>query len=314
MTWTVSTSIQAQNIVSQLSTLLQSGGWTLYDNVASAPVLSSTNSQGATQYIQITQVGSYTYIQLQAFVSWNSGTHAGTEGSSTSVSRIYIGASARGSTETVDIYSTVTTNRFWVGIVNPTTNYRNWAYFGGLDTGLAGTNDQNCVLLVSSYETSSSRITGQIKNWAGGSAGSHWNAVCWMWPFVTLATNDAAFTTNFTQVPSPYVGTDSTKVVPIPPLCMDIRNYNTAASGNPNSSTGIGPAGLRGYMDGVMLIALGSMVEQTSGASGGVLAHLDTIVIGSTTYLIFQPGGTPTTNVHPWTGSYSGGALVVAEV
>lgn len=299
MTWYADTGTQAQNLVSQISTRLQNGGWTLYDNVAGAPVLSTTNTQGAACYLQVSQVGSYTYIQLQSWKAWNAGTHAGTSGSSTSYARIYIGGAAQGATVACNLYMSVTANRAIIFIDNPATMYRNWGYFGGLGT-LAGTNDPNCALLISSFENANSYIMGQMLLAAGGSA-TYW-AGCVYFPnaYNMLVTNDAL--ANLGTISVQGIGVDSSKPIIFPIICCDVASYPSSYN------SGIGPPVIRGDTDGLLLCPLGNASGATTG--GGQLSHMDTITVGAKTYLVIQPGGETSLNTHPFTGNYLQGLAI----
>lgn len=309
MAWTIDTAIQAQNLIAQISTELQNGGWTLYDNVANAPVLSSTNNQGATQYLQVSQSGSYTYIQLQAWKSWNSGTHVGTTGSSTSYGRLYLGGSPISATTTCDLYMSVTSNRANVHINSTSTNYRAWGYFGGLGT-MAGTNDPSCVLLLSSYEAGLSYNVGQMLLSAGGGS-ANWGsckffALAWSAQTADATARHQADNGDLVQ----QVGPNGGQVFLSPIICADSFIYTTGFN------TGVGTLALRGDLDGLLFCPLGSSAGDgaANGAASGSLGHLDTVTVGGTTYLVIQPGGTPTANVHLLTGNYGGGGLAIAEV
>lgn len=300
MTWYADTGTQAQNLVAQISTRLQNGGWTLYDNVAGAPVLSTTNTQGAACYLQVSQSGSYTYIQLQGWKAWNAGTHAGTSGSSTSYARIYLGGVAQGATVACNLYMSVTANRAIIFIDNAATMYRNWAYFGGLGS-LAGTSDPNCCLLISSYEVSNAVAIGQMLLAAGGSA-TYWTAVVFpSSPYTALSTSDTLSALG--SCVAQGIAVDSSKPILFPIICCDYFAYPTGYN------TGIGPFVVRGDMDGLLVCPLGnSLWNATTG--GGVLSHMDTITVGAKTYLVIQPGGQVSSHTHPFTGNYLQGLAI----
>lgn len=299
MTWYADTGTQAQNLVAQISTRLQNGGWTLYDNVAGAPVLSTTNSQGAACYLQVSQSGSYTYIQLQGWKAWNAGTHAGTSGSSTSYARIYLGGVAQGATVACNLYMSVTSNRVIIFIDNPATMYRNWAYFGGLGS-LAGTNDPNCCLLISSFENANTFAYGQMLLAAGGSA-TYWAAcVFYPNPFVVMYTSDT-MSTNTISVQG--IAVDSGKPIMFPIICCDYFAYPTSYTG------GLGPCVIRGDVDGLLQCMLGSAPIGTL-TGGGLLSHMDTITVGAKTYLVVQPGGEVSAHTHPFSGNYMQGLAI----
>lgn len=302
MGWNVDTAIQAQNVVAQISTRLQANGWTLYDNVAGAPVHTATNNQGVAMYLQVSQSGSYTYIQFRGWQSWNSVSHVGTNGSSVSYSRMYLGGSPLGATTTVDIYSSVTSNRAIFAINSQTTNYRSWQYAGGLDS-VAGTNDPNCYVLISGYEFAGvSNSFGQILGSSGGYS-ANWGSCNWVLPCLVGTGNTAL--SNLAVWSSQGVNSDSGKVILFPILCIDFAAYATGFG------TGIGPTAIRGNLDGLLFCPLGNGANIVATGSG-FLAHLDTVTIGATTYLVWQPGGTPTANVFPWTGNYVQG-LAISE-
>lgn len=302
MTWTIDTGIQLQNVVAQISTRLQGGGWTLYDNVAGAPVLSTVNNQGVTCYLQVSQSGSYTYIQLQGHRLWNAGTHAGTNSSSASIGRLYFGSAALGATVTCDLYMSVNNNRAIIFINIASSNYRSWGYAGGLGA-MAGTSDSGCFYILSSYETSGQEA-GQILL-AGGGGSFYWSGTR-----LTAAgtfnflTGNTAWSASAQQLCVQGVISDGMKPFVFPIYVVDPSAYATAYA------AGIGPSAMRGDLDGLYLCPLGSAgASATTGA--GLLSHLDTITISGVSYLVIQPGGTPTTNVHPITGNYVQGLAVV---
>lgn len=284
MTWTATSGIQVQNLLTQIGTDLTGTGWTLHDGGANN-VYKSTNDQGVTQYVQITQVGSYQYLQFQGWQSWNAGTHAGTNGSGTTTNRLYFAASAVGATTTVDLYTSVTANRFII-FIQGIGNYRNWAYFGGLDS-LAGTNDPFCVYLIAAHgATSSTAAVGMILQPSPG--GSFWQSTGTAIPaFVSSnASNSLTNSVAFTAQP---LGPDTSQTLIFPILIAD---YNSSAF---LCTT------IRGNLDGLLFCPLGS----------GYIAHLDTVSVGGTTYLIIQPGGETAANSHPITGSYNQGLAIV---
>lgn len=300
MGWNVDSAIQAQNLVAQISTRLTANGWTLYDNVAGAPVHTATNNQGATMYLQVSQSGSYTYIQFQAWRLWNAGTHVGTNGSATTIMRMYLGGSPISATTTLDLYSSVTANRAIFLVNSQTTNYRTWAYAGGLDS-IAGTNDIGCYVLISSYESGNTLSYGQMLDSPGGSS-AYWGSCYWLLPaqmstFGPLSVNGALVVQG--------VAGDSGKILLWPVLCVSSFIYTTGFG------SGVGPAAVRGNLDGLLFCPLGNNA-QSGVTAGGLLSHLDTVTIGGTTYLVFQPGGSPVANNMPWTGSYVQG-LAISE-
>lgn len=267
MTWTVDAGVQVQNLITgtqQIGTRMTGGGWTLYDNVANAPVYSSVNNQGVTQYLQITQGGTYQYIQFQGWQSWNASTHVGTNGSGTSIHRLYFAGSAQGATVTVDLYMSVTANRVII-FINGVANWRSWGYFGGLGS-LAGTNDPICVWISTSTETNSIGPTGVSGNILEGySSTSLWIAGT----YATVATygnggggNAAAVGSITTQQTVPA---DSNKIVIFPILVLS----DTATL-------------WRGDLDGLFFAP-----------AGGTFGHLDTVTISGVTYLLILPNGVP---------------------
>lgn len=291
MTWYADSAIQLQNMVAQVSTRLQNGGWTLYDNVAGAPVLSSVNNQGVTQYLQVTQVGSYTYLGLQGWKSWNASTHVGTAGSG--VFRVYFGAAARGATEVADLYMSVNNNRVIMHIYNMNTNYRTWAYFGGLGT-MAGTNDPNCVFLLTAFDSSNSLAYGAILQPISNS-GNNWTTCTCLTAGWAIFSTGGALNLGTAQ----GVAADGNKPFGFPIYVLDAGT----------------PYQMRGDMDGFLLCPLGNGSQNSWGA-GGLLGHLDTMVISGVTYQIIQPGGSPSASTMPLVGNQGWGAmgLAIAEV
>lgn len=291
MGWNVDTGIQAQNVLAQIETRLQANGWSQYD--ATSKVYTATNNQGVPMYLQVSVSGTYLYIQFQGWRLWNAGTHTGTNGSSTSYARLYLGGSAIGATVTVDLYSSVTANRAIFLINSQSTNYRSWAYAGGLDS-VAGTNDPGCYVLISSYENANTFPYGQILDSPGGSS-AFWGSCYWLIPAV-IATGNAALAVINSWM-AQQIPADSGKILLYPVLCASSFLYTSGFN------SGLGPMALRGNLDGLLFCPLGSSAVGVATGSGA-LGHLDTVTIGATTYLVWQPGGTPTANVHPWTGSY----------
>lgn len=304
MAWVVNSGIRADAIISTIETNLTANGWTETDGTPYF-VFSSTNSQGVTQYVQITQSGTYLYIQLQGWRAWTVGSHTGSNGSSTSYGRIYLGPVAIAAATLVDLYMSITANRIIILIDSKTTNYRNWAYFGGLDTTIAGTADPNCVCLLSSYEQANTYQIGQVLLWQGG--GSYY------WPCMILGmAQPTLYNSRDDSAPSAYgidcqgLPLNGGKMLLYPLYVIDLYSYSTAYG------SGVGPVQFRGMMDGLLFAPIGNSFAN-SYVSGGALAHLDTVIVGATTYLIFQPGGQVTAQTHPITGNYNQ-ALAVPEV
>jgi len=288
MAWTVNAALRADGIVAQIAANLVAGGWTEFD---ASPyfVYRSTNNQGVTQYLQISQVGTYTYIQLQGWLSWNAGTHAGTSGSGTTYSRFYLGASPIAAAATVDLYMTVTANRVIITINSQSTNYRSWGYFGGLGT-IAGTNDPNCVLLLTFYENADSATYGRILLPVGGGV-TYWQPCLFASTWATVRTHNDKLAYPVAQA-AQQVASDGGKILLFPIICYDLY-----------LSSGIGPSALRGDLDGLLWCP----------SVGGTPGYLDTIVVGATTYLFIVPGGSPSATSMPWTGNYGYG-VAIAEV
>lgn len=294
MTWTVNSSLRADGLVAQICTNLVAGGWTEEDGVNL--VYSSTNNQGVTQYVQVSQSGTYTYIQLQGWLAWSGG--AGTSGSGTTYSRLYLAASPIAAATTVDLYMSVTSNRAIIFIHSTSSMYRSWAYCGGLGS-LGVTNDPGCFLILTSYETSNSFPLGKMLLPQGGSA-TYWTTCDFMSVAAEIKSNDTAF--SVASISIQYIGADAGRVLLFPILCLDTRASTTTA----------GPFGFRGDLDGLLLCPLGAGAPG-AGLGYGALSNLDTVVAGSTTYLIIQPGGEPTVNMIPFSGNFGQG-LAIAEV
>jgi len=278
MAWVANAAVQAQNIISTIATNLTANGWTLTDRTQDG-VWHSTNNQGVTQYIQITQSGTYTYIQFQMWQAWNTGTHAGANGSGTSVYRIYLNPTAIGATATVDLYGSYTANRAIV-VINGQSNYRNWVYFGGLDS-LAGAADPFCAVITGSYVASSSPNIAAIFQWAGG--GSYWqNAISGL-P-VNRGSGDQGSTLSIAQL----LGNDFTQYITYPVPIYDAPSTSSLCY-------------LRGNLDGVLYCPIGS----------GTLGHMDTISVGGVTHLVLIPGGNPTgASSMSFHGSYAQGVAI----
>ncbi len=305
MTWTLDTGIQLQNVVAQISTRLQGGGWTLYDNVAGAPVLSTVNNQGVTCYLQVSQSGSYTYIQLQGHRLWNAGTHVGTNSSSASLGRMYFGGAALGATVTCDLYMSVNNNRAIIFINIASSNYRSWGYAGGLGT-MAGTSDSGCFYIITSFDTANSNTVGQMLL-AGGGGSFFWSGtrITAAGTHNMVTTNSAWSNSSNQAMCAQGVIGDGMKPFVFPVYVLDENTYATSYT------AGIGPVAMRGDLDGLYLCPLGSAIPASSATGGGLLSHLDSITISGVTYLVIQPGGTPTNNVHPITGNYVQGLAIV---
>jgi hypothetical protein len=285
MAWSVDAAAQVQNLITAIKARLEASGWTLTDRDADG-VWNSTNNQGVTQYIQITNVGTYQYLQFQGWQSWSTGTHAGTNGSGTTYNRLYYAPAAVGATTPVDLYMSVTANRFVIVIQAPT-NYRNWAYFGGLDA-LAGTNDPGCAFLVTSFGFN--YITGVIL--ASPLTATPWASMSAMIPAVVFISNtgNEASALSFSALGGQGPIATPGKITLWPIMLADGSNS----------------IDLRGNMDGVQFCPIGS----------GAVGHMDTVVIGGITWLIIVPGGVGTGATgtgHSITGNY-GQALAIAEV
>lgn len=267
MAWVTNAAVQVQNLITGtqvIGTNLTNNGWTLYDNVANAPVYSATNNQGATQYVQITQGGTYQYIQLQGWQSWNAGTHAGTNGSGTTVHRIYFAGAVQGATTTVDLYMAVTANRFII-YINGVGNYRHWGYFGGLGT-LAGTSDSTCVHLCTCYEPNANAPGWQGVMLQTLATGALWasNSVDYA-TMAYVANGGSPAGASATVMRAQGVPSNGNQIVIAPVLVVDISMTHV----------------IRGDLDGMFFCPVGA----------GAVGHLDTTTIGGTTYLIVIPQG-----------------------
>lgn len=291
MGWSVDTGIQVQNLISQIATRLTANGWTLTDR-AGDQVWDSTNNQSVHQYIQITNCQSggsagsganWMYLQFQAWKSWDTGGHAGATGSGTTLNRLYYAPANVAAATPVDLYMTVTANRF-IMFIQGSSSYRNWAYFGGLDA-LAGTNDPFCALLLCAYASASGVLpVGAILS---NSLGTNWSGVAVAIPF-SVTTSDSQAATSALALSQQTIMSDSTQFFICPVLVID------AISPLPAST-------IRGNLDGLYYCPL----------SNGALGHLDTITISGTPYLVIQPGGGITANTHPLTGNYVNGLAIV---
>lgn len=268
MAWDVTLGIRVDTLLTQIATNLTDHGWTLAD--AGYTVWYSVNNQGVTQYIEITQVGTYQYLQFQAWRTWNVGGHAGVDGSGTTIHRLYFASIVVAAATLVDLYMTTTANRF-IMFIKGVGNYNNWAYFGGLDA-LAGIADPLCAYLITAYSTAASYTAGVLLQ--SYSTGAYWAVANVLVPCYV---NDADVTAQ-TSMSNSILASDPTQVIAFPMLV----------------SGGSAPYLLRGNMDGLLY------VPNTYGS----VSTLDTIVIGGVTYLIVQPGGQVAINTHPITGNY----------
>lgn len=273
MTWYTNPALRCDGILDQIAANMVAGGWTEND-ATPYYVYTSTNNQGVLQYVQFSQVGSYSYIQLQGWRSWNNVSHTGLNGSDINYERIYLGGIARVASERVNLYMSVTANRVIIFIENPITNHRNWAYFGGLGS-LAGTNDPGCVLMISSYENGNSVSHGRILYPAIG--GAYWTALVFMSSWNNTRTFDTPITHLSSILSNPVFITGKFLLYPI--IAYDNAN----------------PAWLRGDLDGLVLCPLGL----------AVMGHLDTITVGGTPYLVVITGGQVAVNTVPWVGTYA---------
>ena len=302
MAWVTNPDIRADAIIATIEANLIANGWTEVDATPYF-VFSSVNSQGVTQYVQITQSGTYTYIFFQGWRAWAA--HAGSNGSDTAKGRVYLGPSPIAAATLVDLYMSITANRIIVAIDSKTVNYRNWVYFGGLDTAITGTADPNCVFLLSSKDNSQNDRQGEVLLPQGGGT-SYWPST-WLsgnpaGAFLGSADGSAFIKQGYSQL-LPFNGG---KIVLYPIHVHDAYSYSTGAT------TGYGCTQLRGMLDGLLFAPLGSTILGVW-QGGGALAHLDTVTIGAITYLIFQPGGTVGDRDAPIGGNYSHG-IAIAEV
>ncbi len=279
MTWSADLGTRVDALITQIATRLTASGWTLTDRTADG-VWHATNNQGVTQYIQITEGGAYQYLQFQGWKSWDVGTHAGANGSGTTVNRLYYASANVAAATLVDLYMSVTANRFII-FIKGVGNYNNWAYFGGLDA-LAGIADPLCVYLIAAYATTGANAnTGMILQ--SYSTGAYWVNGLGIIP-VSASTSDSPA---LTPVQNAMLAVDPTQIMAFPILI----------------SENLSPFLVRGNLDGLLYVP--GLINSVS--------TLDTIAIGGVTHLVFQPGGQTTANTHPITGNYSN-CLAVAEV
>jgi hypothetical protein len=303
MAWVVDAGIRADAIISTIRTNLMANGWSEVDGTPYF-VFSAVNSQGVTQYVQITQSGTYTYIQFQGWRAWAA--HAGSNGSDNGkCGRVYLGPAPIAAATLVDMYMSITANRIIVAIDSKTTNYRNWVYFGGFDTAIAGTADPNCVFLLSSKD-------GAVTTWLGQTLLSQGGGTFY-WPNTWIGGNPTgAFLGSVDglgqtrQCYSQLLPFNGGKILLYPIYAYDSYAYSTGTAG------GYGNTQLRGMFDGLLFAPFGSTPQNVS-YGAGVLAHLDTVIVGAITYLIFQPGGTIGDRDQPIGGNYSHG-IAIAEV
>lgn len=271
MTWIVNTGVRCDSVISTIHTNLTANGWTDYD--PGQAVYSSVNDQGVTQYCQITQSGSYLYLQFQAWQSWNAGTHAGSNGSGTAQNRMYFASVAQAAATLVDLYMSVTANRFII-LMNSVVNFRQWAYFGGLDA-MAGVSDPFCAFLMTSWASGTSTINGAILQPAGG--GTYWSPV--------VAHSIGSYNTIGAASPASgqLQGNDFTQFWIFPILAVD------------------GTVGfLRGNLDGLYFCPTNT----------GMPGHMYVLSIGGTDHLVFIPYHTGTGAVN-FTGTAGHGLAVV---
>jgi hypothetical protein len=269
MAWDVTAGIRVDALLTQIGTNLTDHGWTLDDGTPYF-VWRSPNDHGVTQYIQITEVGTYQYLQFQAWRTWNNGTHAGTDGSGTTIHRLYFASVVVAAATLVDLYMSTTANRF-IMFIKGVGNYNNWAYFGGLDA-LAGIADPLCAYLITAQAAASSASAGVLLQ--SYSSGAYWGVANVLVP--CSVTSADVSTQN--SMNNSILANDPTQVVAFPLLV----------------SGGSAPYLLRGNMDGLLY------VPNTYGS----VSTLDTIVIGGVTYLIVQPGGQVAASTHPITSNY----------
>jgi hypothetical protein len=285
MTWTADIGIRCDSLVAQIGTRL-GAVWTAYD--AANNVYSSVNNQGVTQYLQISQVGTYTYIQLQGWLSWNAGTHVGTSGSGATFSRLYLGSAAQGAAVLVNLYMSVTANRVIILIDAPATLYHTWGYFGGLNT-LAGTADPNCVVLLTSYEGVSTNAFGRVLRDVLGL--TLWPTMYWQTLSEYMRTADVAWTVGG-SLTSQMILTTGSKFVIYPIMGHDINQ------------TGLPSLSVRGGLDGLYFCPV----------IGDLLMHLDVLDVSSVNHLVFFPNGNAgVANSQPFTGNNYTEAMAIAE-
>lgn len=284
MAWSVDSAVQVQNLIASIKARLEASGWTLTDRDQDG-VWHATNNQGVTQYIQIINCQSsgaagsganWCYLQFQGWLSWNVGTHAGASGSGTTYRRIYYAGANVAAATPVDLYMSVTANRF-IMFIQGVGNYRNWMYFGGLDA-LAGVADPNCVLALSSYEVAMTASYGAILLPAAGGA-SYWTAIILL-TMASYSTHDAVA---MAVMSAQTLGPNATQMMIHPLLVADAS-----------------PQFIRGNLDGLLYCPIGS----------GSIGHLDTITVGGVVYLVIVPGG-GATQARPVTGNYAQGLAIV---
>lgn len=305
MTWSVDSVLTVANLMSTITTRLTAAGWTNAD--PGYGVFTSTNDQGAANCVQITNCQTSAaaadsthnrYLQFQGWRSWNAGTHAGTDGSGTTYWRLYYAAADVADTLAGDLYMSVTANRAII-VFCPTNGYRNWAYFGGLDS-YAGTNDPLCVMLMTSYALPAATGSGIHATILGATVSATLWSTTSIFPggqpgIVTYAALETAVATMISTIVLP----NNLLNFPGQVLLFPILMYESL-------TLGAQPVGVRGCPDGLLFCPT---VNSTVG-------HLDTVVVAGITYLIVVPGGAGSgaaSTGHPITGNY-GQALAIAEV
>lgn len=287
MTWILNAGLAISSLMTTIESNLTANGWTLTDR-SSDGVFDSVNNQGVHQYVQITNCQNSgaaadathnQYLQFQGWQSWNSGTHAGTNGSGTTYNRLYYAGANVADTTLVDMYMSVTANRLIIFIQALTTNYRNWIYFGGLDS-LGGTDDPYCAVITGYVQFNTTRGGMVLQPSIGGS--SFWTNIDALLPWAATTNNADALivpSTLAANFSANQLGYDPTQILLYPITIQD---------SSPNF--------IRGNMDGLLLCPLGL----------AAVCHLDTVTVGATTYMIICPGGAgAASTAHPFTGNYS---------
>ncbi len=271
MAWTVDTDVALSDLIAQIGTNLVAGGWT--EVSLANRVYSSVNNQGVTQYLQITQSGSYTFLQLQGWRTHDGTT--GTDGTDTNIHRIYFNGTPLDGSAICDLYMTTTTNRMIILVHVISNNWRNWAYFGGLGS-LAGTNDPGAVYLLTAHENFNVVMLGQMLNATGGGT-AYWEA-----SYVTGPPGYCATAIVPGQVSSFYGDLSrSSLILSKGNYCifpMIVSEGNSFATG---ATIGVGYGNVRGDLDGFFFCPI----------NAGGLACFDALTIGAATYMVFVPNG-----------------------
>lgn len=297
MAWSVDSGITIANLMTTINTRLTATGWT--DADAGYNVYTATNNQGGANCVQITNCQNSgaaadsthnRYLQFQGWRSWSGAGHAGTDGSGTTYNRLYYAAADVADTAVVDLYMSVTANRMIIHI-ETSAGYRNWAYFGGLDS-MAGTNDPTCIVLITAYgpvAAGNATAYGMVLN--GPCVATAWTMIFPILPgaYVYGSANPEPYLLNATSLPQGLSGTPG-QLCLLPILMVD-------------GTSMVGLVICRGNLDGLLFCPTGN----------GAVGNDDTVIIGGVTYLIVVPGGVGSGSNgtgHPITGNYNQGIAI----